>query len=539
MVNRSVPPSRPGYAGWLSAALSLAAILPLLGLPVYFRTDDVHWLGWAIEHANPLAAFQPSENLFGYYRPLPTLAWWLLYRLFGFTPIGYQLVLGVAGVLAMVPLFRIGRRIVGRDWGGFLAVALFHAAFVTILYFYFWYSALTFALELLLILLALDAFFDGPGRPAHPGRFLLLALLAGLAKQPALLVIPAVTIPEMWLRPGATRRRVAWSLGLGLGAVALMMVTPFVAHRPEALGRLGIADLMTFAGERYRFYTGTLLRSPAGPLAAGAAAAALMVRPGRSLSLRICGWILAVMAAAALLGRVAPAAAMPAWLLLLALAAHRVPASRGWFLAFTIPLAALLGVDFHVSTYLLEPAAALTVAMLIWVTPGLTGGAPDDRSPMAGRWPMARRVGAPATALLLAALAHGRLAPIVRMRETRAVFREAVEAVLREAPAGTTIGYLSYEELGESYADIRRKPLARRVEQHKTMSGAQLARFLRLRGRPDLRIVTAEAADTTSGNVWYLAVNATERGDFAGRVDLVEFRSWNRGAAAAALYHRR
>lgn len=538
-MNRSASSSQSGSAGWLSAALSLAAVLPLLGLPVYFRTDDVHWLGWAMEHASPFDAFRPSENLFGYYRPLPTLAWWLLYRLFGFEPVGYQLVLAATGVLAMVPLFRIGRRILGREWGGFLAVALFHAGFVTILYFYFWYSALTFALELLLILLALDAFFDGPGRPARPGRFVLLALLAGLAKQPALLVIPAVTIPELWGQPGTFRRRVAWSLGLGLGALTLMMVTPFVAHRPEALGRLGATELMTFAGQRYRFYAEVLLRSPAGPLAAGAAALALLTRAGRRLTPRSGGLLLAVMAGAFGLGRVAPAATLPAWLLLLAMAAFRIPESRGWCLAFVIPLTALLGVDFHVSTYLLEPAVSLTVAILIWLAPALTGSLPAARAPGPVRSSAGLVIGAPVVALILAGLSYGHAGPIVRMRQTRAVFRDSVETVLRDAPAGATIGYLSYEELGESYAEIRRKPLARRVEQHKTMSGAQLARFVRLRGRPDLRVASAQEADTTAGPVWYLAVNAVERGDFAARSDLVELRAWRRGDASAALFQRR
>ena len=148
-------------------ALSLAAVLPLLGLPVFFRTDDVHWLGWAIGHDNPLAALEPGENLFGYYRPVPTVIWWGLYRLFGFEPLGYQLVLGAVGVLAMVPLFRIGRRVAGGQWGGLAAVALFHLAFVNILYFYFWYSALTFALEVLL----------------HPARARCLLRRAGPAGQ--------------------------------------------------------------------------------------------------------------------------------------------------------------------------------------------------------------------------------------------------------------------------------------------------------------------------------------------------------------------
>ena len=316
-----------------------------------------------------------------------------------------------------------------------------------------------------------------------------------------------------------------------------MAVTPFVAHRPEALGRMSPGQFLDFATERWLFYAGVLLRGPGGPLAAGSALLAL-IGPKLRGRLPLLGLFLIAGAVTAFLARLAPGLLFPAWLLLLASAAWRVPSSRGWFLAFLIPLLALMGVDFHVSTYLLEPALMLTVAMLVWLKPFLTPWAPAAETLAERVPPPARLAGAPLAALLGVLLLHDRVGPIVAMRDVRALFRSAVESVLADAPPATTLGYLSYEEIGESYADIRRKPLSRRVGQHKTMNGAQLAKFLRLRGRPDLRVVPTGEADTTAGPVWYLAVNSSERRDFTARGDLVEFRVWRRRDEASALFRR-
>jgi len=531
---------------FLSAALSLAAIIPLLGLPVYFRTDDVHWLGWAASHPNPLAAFDPGQNLFGYYRPLPTILWWVLFRLFGFEPLGYQLVLAALGVGAMWPLNRIGRRITGLSSGGLVAVALFHAAFVSILYFYYWFSALTFALEILLLVMALDALTDGPDIPGRPIRFVVFSLLAGLAKQPALLVIPAVAITMLLQSQRGMRHRWAWGAGILFGAIALMLVTPFVAQRPEALGQLAAGERVGYLVERLRFYATVLLQGPAGPLAMAAASVAVA---RHRLGLQSMAALLAVLAAGLMIGlgvgRLDPVFGILPWLTILLTAAMAVPESRPWLVGFLVPAVALLGVDFHVSTYLLEPALVLTPAILLWCLPLVRPAAQsiEDRVPRRA-WkflPILMPLLAAVSALFL----HGWLAPVVTMRHVRAVFRQAVETIRDTAPANTVVGYLSYEELGATYADIRQAPLDQRVERHKTMNGSQLAKFLRLQGRPDLHLVAAgeiaSEADSLAGYgpAWLLAVTPAERTQLASRPGVVELRHFREGSAESAIFRVR
>ncbi|HEX7878278.1 MAG TPA: hypothetical protein VF720_02645 [Candidatus Eisenbacteria bacterium] len=525
---------------FLSAALSLAILVPLLGIPVYFRTDDVHWLGWAATHPDPLSAFDPAENLFGYYRPLPTLLWWVLFRFFGFQPLGYQIVLAALGVGAMVPLARIGRRLAGGSWGALAAVGLFHAAFVSILYFYYWFSAITFALELLFLALALDALSDGKRIPGRPVHFAIFALLAGLAKQPALLVIPAVTITFLLLESGSPRRRFLWGAGVAAVALLLMLVTPFTAQRPEALGHLAGDERTRYLLDRLRFYAGVLLRGPAGMLGAAGALVALASWRGerRPSSLVLYGVLPGILAGVSL-ARLDPALAIGPWLALLVAASVVVPASRPWLAGFLVPAAALLLVDFHVSTYLIEPGLALTPALLLWWRPLLEAPAVRIESKLR-RSALVIACVAPLVSLLAAYLLHDRVHPIKAMRDVRKVFRETVEQVIDEAPAGTIIGYLSYEELGETYADIRRRPLEQRVERHKTMNGAQLGKFLRLRGRADLSVVpVAEAwaaSDSAGAPVWLLAVTAAERAELAARSGAREVAWTRQGSAEAALF---
>ena len=446
----------------------------------------------------------------------------------------------------MWPLFRIGRRVTGRPSGGFLAVALFHAAFVSILYFYYWFSALTFALEIVLLAMALDALTDGPDIPGRPVRFVVFSLLAGLAKQPALLVIPAVALMLLARSSQGTRQRLAWAIGISLGALSLMLLTPFVAQRPEALGQLTGVDRAAYLLERLRFYTTVLLHGPAGPLAAAAAAVAIARHRLRVISARaLLGVLFAGGAVGVALGRLDPALAILPWLAVLISAALAVPESRPWLAGFLVPAAALLGVDFHVSTYLLEPALVLTPALLIWSLP-LVGPAAES---IEERLP--RRVGTialivmPILALAVAALLHGRVAPLVVMRDVRAVFRQAVEAIHDSAPENTTVGYLSYEELGATYADIRRKPLDQRVERHKTMNGIQLAKFLRIRGRPDLRVVAVGEIPmvpdslVAGGPVWLLAVTPAERAQLASRLGASELHHFRKGSAESAIFRVR
>jgi hypothetical protein len=279
------------------------------------------------------------------------------------------------------------------------------------------------------------------------------------------------------------------------------------------------------------------MAGPAGPV--GLAAAAMQI--SRSLRIRQAAGRWVFFAAGALLGiglaRLEPLAAFSIWSLAIISAAALHTPSRAWVAGFYVPLAALLGVDFHVATYLLEPAVTLTPALLLWTAPDLAsaGGAVSRE--------VNRRLAVPAATLLPALgaaavvlLARDRVPALVAMRNVRATFRSAVEQILEEAPAGATIGSLTYDELGQSYADIRKRPLEERVELHKTMNPAQLDKFIHLRGRVDLKVVSVAEARRASSKRLLLAANAEEAEILGAEPDARQVFLFQRGEARTALF---
>jgi hypothetical protein len=440
-------------------------------------------------------------------------------RLFGFEPLGYQLVLAAVAVMAMVPLFRIRRRLAGHAWGRLLAVTLFHGVTLTILYYVFWFSALTFGLELLLLLLALDAFLSGDRLPGRPRAFVAWALAAGLAKQRA-------------AHPAARVRRFCCSGGWSLAA-ALLWMAGIRGRGARAVARHAVRGapaqaLTQLAGpERREFLLSVTTSMPHGSCGGDRALVALAAMAG--LRQRIVG--LLVSAIVGIGFHFLPAAVgLPLWSL---------PCGGGlagggahWLPGFFIPATLLLGVDFHVATYLLRP-------------PGLPGAAARAgwrrRSPSVLRRPPGRCASARGLRRCCCRsgprwrvhAAYDRI-PLVAMRQVRATFRFEVETADRSARA--TNGCLTYDRLWARPARISGVGAGRAGGVAQDDESAQLEKFLKLRGRKDLRVVPLAEARRAAGPVWLFAANSDEirvLEEVPGAQPLGRF---DRGRAATAVY---
>src|SRR3972149_9978171 len=110
--------------GWLrhglaaGAVAALGALALVLVFPVYFRADDALHLEWASSHPNPLAAFVPAKaTVLGVFRPLQSLAWWSLYRLFGLRPEPYQLLVTLLFLACLGLLVRLSRGVFSAGQG--------------------------------------------------------------------------------------------------------------------------------------------------------------------------------------------------------------------------------------------------------------------------------------------------------------------------------------------------------------------------------------------------------------------------------------
>jgi hypothetical protein len=147
---------RLGWQSLVLAALGLGLILlfPLrYGMP--FRLDDVLLMDWANAHSL-LDAFNPERGqMVNSFRPMFGVTAWLLTHIAGSEhPIVWQFVLTTLLVVALVMLARIARDIAASDWALITTPILYLIGFTSILNVFFWFSDLTYALELAFTTLA-------------------------------------------------------------------------------------------------------------------------------------------------------------------------------------------------------------------------------------------------------------------------------------------------------------------------------------------------------------------------------------------------
>jgi protein O-mannosyl-transferase len=178
-------------------------------VPYYFGISV-----WA--HVNPHQAGQ-------YYRPIFMLWMRLNQALFGFHPFGWHLVSVAMHVLATFFVFRLARRLTGRNHIAIIAAAIFglHPAHVETVA---WVSGATDSLLAILLIPSLLFFLNWrENRPNARAWCLLLYALALFSKETAVLTMPFVFV-YCWLYP-----RDQNSSLLGRFWKALLPTLPFVA----------------------------------------------------------------------------------------------------------------------------------------------------------------------------------------------------------------------------------------------------------------------------------------------------------------------
>lgn len=211
----------PDGCRWSRADLWPAVVVATAALVLYGRSlaapmfwdDYVHL--WVVERVS-WSWFLDHGMLKVYFRPLGGLVWWASGRLFGPAALPLHLLnLVLLGSISLL-LYRLGRRLGGKEWvcaaGALLAVANPITA-ATVVWAANVYSLLCVVLGLVAVDLALT---PGDGWPGWAPALLLG--LSALAKEEALVFVPAVMY-AIWLGRTLTRRRVLHGIGV-LGSVA-------------------------------------------------------------------------------------------------------------------------------------------------------------------------------------------------------------------------------------------------------------------------------------------------------------------------------
>jgi len=232
-----------------------------------FRLDDVLLMQWANAHS-VWDAFDPIKGqMINSFRPVFSLTAYLLTHLAGWShPFWWHLTLDVSLVAAIAFTGLTARYLAGRWYALEISVLLYFIAFLPILNIFFWYSDLTFGLELAFT--ASAWYFGLRGLYEARLRFWAVAIalgtLAVLSKEPAFVLVHAVLlgsfllernrIAAVWNEKARSKKGMAIALYLILLALTgwVAFVSPTKANRFFSFSS---PDLSYFIRDRIEYYS--------------------------------------------------------------------------------------------------------------------------------------------------------------------------------------------------------------------------------------------------------------------------------------------
>lgn len=518
-------PTRERLYLWLGGALAvLVAAVLTWRFPVYFHWDDVTYLRWAQDHPNPLSAFRPAEStLFGTFRPMNLLAWWVLYRLLDLRAAGYQFVVAFLFLATLAAYYLVARRIFGGRVALFSFVG-YLALFFPLGYIIFWFSDITFVLELFWIqvsLLLLLRAFDRRDRSYLWGIAAYVA--AVLTKEPSVLIVTSVLLFYAWSRrrelpPWARRRAVPLVSAVALLGLAWLLLSPVGASRQWIHQVSGWSEGLELIRIRWNYYAGHLLSNAGLLLWIGAlflfGHSLLAQRIARRRLPTALLFVTAALLTVAL--RRDPGAALLVLLLAGLPAVVRRPEIGIAFAWGFLPLLALLSLTFFIKTYLAE--ASFGFALLL----GLAAEAlaAPWRGPARGRLNRylkpAVALGLVAGAVVFSGLMRDKLAALRVLSDNRQNFRDVSDHILSGGcREGEGLVVIAYGDMGHSYRyGVQFMPDETKGGLQKTMEPYDLPLWFAVRGRPDIHVFQTmkeyleSASDTCC--VWAMNNHETE-----------------------------
>jgi hypothetical protein len=524
------------YAALYAIVLVVAVAAGLTArFPVYFRTDDVQYLGWAARHTNPLSAFSASEStLFGAFRPVNVLAWWALYRAFGVNAGPYQFMITLAYGLSFLFFFAFVSTLYSRRTA-VLSVIAYLAAFSYLTQTMFWLSDLTFVLEMLLVNASLCFFAMAAGRKlTWLAAAVLCYVSACLVKEPSSLIVPAVASAFLASRWHGLRLRNRRAVAAAAAAALVVGTAWIIGPGTTSLGRrqmfslsMGWAAALDFVVARMRFYGRQLMAGPGLVLWIASVYLALTSWAERRAvaTNRNALAFLAAGVAVALAAKWGASGEGAFLLLLVALVASMRPPDSAPAVWSILPLGGILTLAMMTRSYLFEASFGLSAVV---------GAAAAD---LLGRLTDGIRSLRPALGsavwIVIAALVFcGALAelPTVRSRlhalsvvsDVRLCFRDGVQfARDRLDTEGTALVVLSHGDLEERRGrELSGESDITKARLWQTMNGRDTQVLLHLLGAENLVVRDMEwVREGAKGQVYLFAMNRAER-DYLIGLDL-------------------
>jgi hypothetical protein len=221
-----------------------------------FRLDDILLMEWSLAH-HWWQAFDPiAGQLVNSYRPMYSLTSFVLTHLAGWEhPFWWHLALCTSLAIGIGFAALTVREITGRWYATQIVVLLYPLAFATILNVFFWFSDLTYGLELMFTCVA---WYLGL-RALRENRFgmwcvaLALGALAVLSKEPAFVLVHVVLGGTLLMDKEYRVRKQYWFAYAALIVLSLFVVasSPTRSNRFFSLSSPGISAVI---GERMDYY---------------------------------------------------------------------------------------------------------------------------------------------------------------------------------------------------------------------------------------------------------------------------------------------
>lgn len=504
---------------YLSLSALAFGIFVTLRFPVYFHWDDVSYLEWSKLHGNPFAAFLRSEStLFGAWRPACLLAWWGLYHLFGLQEVFYQIFISTVYALSLAVFFLLleryySTRVALLSLLGYIAV-FFHLGYVI-----FWFSDLSFVLEVFFINLSLYFLHSAVTRGGrHYILGVLFAIAAMLSKEPAAFIIPSVLLVYVLSeqREGLLRewRRIIPLLGL-LFAIGIpwLLSSPAYQTRQSLLDLPELSDQVSYVVTRWNYYAWHLIARTGILLwIAGLFLAMKSFLPReRSDQIRYTAVLLAaaIVFSFLLKQHLSLALLVLVFSLIPSIIRHRkVAVAATWCL---LPLLGLLTIKYHVRTLLVE--ASFGFAILI----GIAGNEflyAFDRYDLK-KIPKLARAAIPIVVLLCAlpvlGLVQDKLEALQVLSNSRQNFKDVYTHVVENVQdRPVKLALVSYGDMGLDYRkDIQPLGDLEKAHYQKTLSPEEIRTLLRVSGRPELMIFDSleeyHQADVDTCYIWAMS----------------------------------
>ena len=536
-------------AWYLSLACIIFAAVIVAQFPVYFRADDVYYLKWAHGHDQALSSFLPSQAvLLGMFRPLQNLTWWLLYHAFGLNPLPYHFFIVLLYSFSFLVYFKLIELVFSLRVACFALLAYF-STFFYLIYIMFWFSDLTYIIEIFFINLSLLLLISAVKRRGHYIWGILSYLCATLAKEPAILIVPAVFSVYLfseWRSLEHDKRKQSAMVAGALIFLAALAITfnPFLHSRQGLSFSLGLPGIAEFIAQRWDFYAGYLFSEP-GILILFSVFFLVLMEFARKKLLDTARWFYISLAVSAILSLILKrfqavalfaltAAFVPFWI-----RRSKVSFAAVWFL---LPLLGVMTISYMVRTYLMEASFGMAIIVGYALSEIVAhAGAQLRRLPL-----QVVRIAIPALLGLILLLGIRGLGSKIKTKlealhllsASRQNCKNAVEyASSHLEAANNTLIVIDYEDMGLNYInDFLPLDDRTKAQRQKTLLSHELGELLQLAGEKYLSVHNlAWFLDSSETDQSFLLVMNNFERDFAEHLNLkkeIQFETGKYGEGA-------